>query len=316
MCVCLCARPAWSPAPPGWGCGAGVCGWAWVAAAPRHFWLGCWDVCVVVCAPRLYPTFLGGVCCVGVCARLGSRLHPVPLGWVVGVCVRSCVCPGCPRPSWGAACGAGVCGCCRWWGLPPPLPWGFFRGGLCGVGRWLSRSWVSLSLSPHPFSSGPGCLLFLFLRPSVVCVRGFECPLSRWAATLGLVLPVLAGWSPGASLGGPVFGAVWVGGLAASCVVGVRRGGCGPFSRPPPTICFMGGLRVSPSAFAWLAQALVGILCGFPVCCWWLHFARPCPGLMGRVGYVQVRLGAPSCRVRFWLCRLGGRARRPRVALS
>ena len=28
VCVCLCARRTWSPAPPGLGCGAGVCGWA------------------------------------------------------------------------------------------------------------------------------------------------------------------------------------------------------------------------------------------------------------------------------------------------
>ena len=26
VCVCSCARPAWSPAPPGWGCCAGMCG--------------------------------------------------------------------------------------------------------------------------------------------------------------------------------------------------------------------------------------------------------------------------------------------------
>ena len=55
VCVCLCARPAWSPAPPGSGRGAGISGWAWVAAVPRHSWLACWGVCVCVCAPRLYP---------------------------------------------------------------------------------------------------------------------------------------------------------------------------------------------------------------------------------------------------------------------
>ena len=101
VCVCLCARPAWSPAPPGWGCGAGLCAWAWVAAAPRHSWLGCWGVGVFVCAPRLFPAIAGwGVrCgrarwapvsavprpfwlrCLGVCAFVRvPRLHPAILG--------------------------------------------------------------------------------------------------------------------------------------------------------------------------------------------------------------------------------------------
>ena len=34
--------------------------------------------------------------------------------------------------------------------------------------------------------------------------------------------------------GGPDFGAFWVGGMAVSCGVGGRCGGCGPFSCPPP----------------------------------------------------------------------------------
>ena len=81
-------------------------------------------------------------------------------------------------------------------------------------------------------------------------------------------------------------------------------------SRAPPPCCFFclrgGGLPVPPSAFPGLALALVGILCGFPVYCWWLRFARPCPGPMGRVGYVHLGLDAPYCRVRSWLCRVGG----------
>ena len=87
-------------------------------------------------------------------------------------------------------------------------------------------------------------------------------------------------------------------------------------ARPPLFFFLGGGLHVPPSAFPGLAHALVGILCGFPVCCWWLNFARPCPSPMGRVGFVHVGLGAPSCRVRFWLYRVGGCARRLRVALG
>ena len=92
VCVCLCARPAWSPAPPGWGCGAGVCDWARVAATPRHSWLGCWGVCVFVCAPRFHPAFpRWGVLCGRVCwARVSAVPRPSWLGcWgvraVVGV---------------------------------------------------------------------------------------------------------------------------------------------------------------------------------------------------------------------------------------
>ena len=286
------------PATPGWGVRACVC------------------LCV---RPACTPLFLGGVCCVGVCAGLGFRLRPVPLGWVVGVCVRSCVCPACPRPSSGAACGAGMCGCCRCWGLPPPPPLVFFWGGGFVVSVAGCPGLGSRGLCP-PIPSLPGrvvCCLFFFPVLAWCVSACFGCPFSRWAAALGLVLPVLAGWSPGAPLRGPVFRAVWVGGLAASCGVGARCGGCGPFSRPPPCFFFgRGGLAVPPSAFPGLAHALVGILCGFPVCCWWLRFARLCPGPMGRVGYVHVGLGAPSCRVRFLLCRVGGCARRLRVALG
>ena len=94
----------------------------------------------------------------------------------------------------------------------------------------VSLSRALWSPSPHTLSFGLGCWLFFF----VACVCLFWCPLSRWAAVPGLVLPVLAGWSPCASFGGPVFGAFWGGGLAASGAVGGRFGGCGLFSRPPP----------------------------------------------------------------------------------
>ena len=101
---------------------------------------------------------------------------------------------------------------------------------------WVSLSRALWSLSPHPLSFGLGCWLFFFF---VVCVCLFRCPFSRWAAVPGLVLPVLAGWSPCASLG--VLSSVpsGGGGLAASGGVGGRFGSCGLFSRPPPSpLCF------------------------------------------------------------------------------
>ena len=171
--------------------------------------------------------------------------------------------------------------------------------------------------SPHPLFFGLGCCLFLFF---VVCVCMFRCPFSGWAAVPGLVLPVLAGWSPCASLG--VLSSVPSGwGVWPPLVVlagGLVAVGCFRASPPPPSVFIFrgGGPAVPPSAFPGLAHALVRIQCGLPGCCWRLRSVWPCSGPMGRVGYVHVGLGAPSCRVRSWLCRLGGCARRLRVALG
>ena len=49
LCLCLCARSACTPPLLAGPCAVGVCASAWVSAAPRHFWLGCWCVCVLVC---------------------------------------------------------------------------------------------------------------------------------------------------------------------------------------------------------------------------------------------------------------------------
>ena len=169
-----------------------------------------------------------------------------------------------------------------------------------------------------PIPSLPGCVVCLFFRPSVVCVRVF------WVS----LFPV--GRCPRLGVAG--FG--WVvtpcpfGGSCLPCRLG---GGFGRLLRcwwavswlwaalAPPHVFIVffggGGLPVPPSAFPGLAQALVGIQCGLLDCCWWLRFARPCPEPMGRVGNVHVGLGAPSCQVRLWFCRLGGCIRRLRVAL-
>ena len=161
-----------------------------------------------------------------------------------------------PRPFW-LGCW-GVCAVERVPRLPPPFLGGrlwrggvrvllffvFFWGGrvvswLCCVSRSLSRSWVSWSLSPHPLSSG-----LLFFRPSVVCVRVFWvslCPVGRCSrlgvAGFGWVVPLCP-------FGGPVFGAVRVGGLAASCGVGGLLFRLWAFLAPlPPCLyLFFGGV--------------------------------------------------------------------------
>ena len=316
VCVCLCARPVWSPAPPGWGCGAGVCSWAWVAAAPRHSWLGCWGVCVCVCAPRLYPAFpQWGVLRGRVCwARVSAAPRPSWLG-CRGVCAVVRV-PRLPPPLSGGRLWRGGVRLLPLWGLPPPSLLVFFWGGGFVVSVAGCPGLRSRGLCP-PTPSLPGCVVCCFFFPSQdgVCPRLFGVPSpcgplpSAWCCRCWLSGPPAPLWGVLSSV--PSGWGVWpplvvlVGG-----VVAVGR------SRPPPLSFFRGGLPVPPFAFPGLGHALVGILCGFPVCCWWLRFARPCPGPMGRVGYVHVGLGAPSCRVRFWLCRVGGCARRLRVAVG
>ena len=171
------------------------------------------------------------------------------------------------------------------------------------------------SLSLHPLSFGLGWWFsfFFFFFP-------FRCPFSPWAAVTRLVLPVLGGWSPCASVGvlssvpsGGGFGCLWW------CWRAVwRLWAVFVLFPPPPSLFFFGGggLPVPPSAFPGLAHALACIQCCLPGCCLQLPSVWPRSGPMGRVGYVHGGLGAPSCRVWSWLCRLGGCARRVLVVMG
>ena len=198
---------------------------------------------MAVCALLLLPAVpSSGVRCGRVCWGPGFCCAPPPLGGTVVGCAcgrgrapLAPALPGGPPVARGCA-GVAVGGVRR----PPPL-WFFFW--LCGVGRWLSRSWVSWSLSPHPFSSGPRCLLFVFFLPQRgVCLRVLDVPSSSGPLPSAWCCRFWLGGPPGAPPGGHVFSAVWVGGLAASCGVRGRRGGCGPFSRPPCCFFFWGGV--------------------------------------------------------------------------
>ena len=137
VCVCLCACSAFTTPLLAGVCRVGVCAWAQVSAAPCHSWLGCWVVCVLVCALRLHPTTPGwGVRCGCVCFGSGCGCTPPLLAWVLG-----CVCGGVgaslvPRHSW--------LGCAVWvWvfvlrlRLRPTTPgWGVRCGWEC-LGRGL-----------------------------------------------------------------------------------------------------------------------------------------------------------------------------------
>ena len=121
VCVCLCGRSACTPSLLAGVCGVGVCAWARVSAAPRHSWLGCWGVCVLVCALRLYPATTGwGVRCWCVCLSSGFRFTPPLLAGVLGcecACVRALRVP---RHSW-LGCAAWVCVLALGLGCAPPL---------------------------------------------------------------------------------------------------------------------------------------------------------------------------------------------------
>ena len=260
VCVCSCVRPARSPAPPVWGCCAGVHVRARALLFPCFSWPGC-AVWACVLGPGLgcAPPFLVGLsgCELFFCISC--------FGFVAFVA-------GCPCP--------GPCGPC------PPIP--FLSG------------WVAGS--------------FFFFQPGV-CLRFLGVPLFGG--------PLFLAWCCRFLLGGPPV-PLW--GSCLWCLLGERFGRLlwcwqagwwlwavlSPLPPLRPLVFFSGGggLRVPPSAFPGLAHALVRIQCGLLGCCWRLRSAWLRPGPMGRVGYVHVGLGAPSCRVRSWLCRLGGCARR------
>ena len=193
----------------------------------------------------------------------------------------------------------------------------FFFVLLCGVGCWVSLCGPCGPCPPIPFLSGWAAGSFLFSWCVSAC---FGVPFPGWplflawccrfwlgsppVPLLGVLSSVPSGWGVWPPL------VVLAGGLVAV--------GC--FCAPPPSpLCFFfwgGGLPVPPSAFPGLAHALARIQCGLPGCCWRLLSVWPCSGPMGRVGCVDVGLGAPSCWVRSWLCWLSSCARRLRVALG
>ena len=162
VCVCLCAFSACTPPLLARSCGVDVCVSAWVSAAPWQTWLGCWGVCVFVCALRFYPATPGlRLRCGCVCLGSGFGCAPRLLAGVLGcvcVCVRA---PLVPRHSWlGCAVwvcvlglafwlrpatpgwGVGVCVClCVHSACTPPLP-----AGVCGVDGF---AWAIASAAPR-----------------------------------------------------------------------------------------------------------------------------------------------------------------------
>ena len=259
MCSCSCARSACTPPLLAGVCGVGVCAWAWVSAAPRLSWVGCWGVCVLVCPLRLYPATPGLAVCVwarvlaaprhswlgnwGVCVFLCAvRLYPATPGWGVR---RGCVCLG------------SVFGCV------PPL--------LAGVLGCVCASVCPLRL--YPANSGWG------VRSGCVCFGlAFGCAPPLLAGLLGCVCaPVRAPLVPRHC---------WLGCVVWVCVLGLG------FRLPPPLLAGVLGVSVFVCPLR-LYPATPG--CGVRRGCVFLGLGFGCapPLLAGVLGCVCVRVPAP-----------------------
>ena len=210
-CVCLCARSACTPPLLAGVCGVHVCVRARLWAAPRHSWLGCWGVCVLVCAPRLYPATPGWVVrCGCVCLGSGFGCAPPLLAGVLGcvfVCVRS---PLVPRHSW-LWCAMWVCVLGLGLRLRPATPcWGV---GVCvfacalrlypatpglAVLRWCVCLGLGVGCAP-PFLAGVlGCV--------GLCARSVLVPRLSWLGCAVCVCVLVLGFrlrspSPGCGVG-------------------------------------------------------------------------------------------------------------------
>ena len=193
-CACLCARSVCTPPLLAGVRGVGVCDWARVSASPRHSWLGCWGLCVFVCALRLYPATPGwGVRLGCLCLSSGFGCVWPPLPGVLGCVCAWCALRLCPAtPGWGVRCGR-VClgsGC----GCSLPLSAGLLRcaclcarsvctppllAGVRGVGVC---DWARVSAAPRHSWLGclGGCVLVCTLRlypatPGWAVRRGCVC---------------------------------------------------------------------------------------------------------------------------------------------
>ena len=341
ICVCLCARSACTPPLLAGVCSVGVCASARVSAAPRHSWLGCWGVCVLLCALRLPPAtpgtgarcgrvclgsafgcappLLAGVCVVGVCARarvLGAPRHSWLGCWAV--CLLVCaLCLHPTTPGWGAPCGC-VClssgfGCAHhsWLGcwavcvlmcalrLHQATPgWGVRCGCVCS-------------------GSGFGCappLLAGLLGCVCACVRALLAPSHSWHGCavwvcvfwLGFRLrPATPGWGVGVCV-------CWCGRSACTAPLLAGPGAVGVcvWTRvsAAPRHSWLGccgvcalvcALRLYPATPGW------GVRCG--CVCLGSGFGSAPPLLAGVSGFVSACVRAPLASCHSWpgVCSVG-----------
>ena len=251
LCVCSCARSACTPPLLAGVWGVGVCALAWVLAAPRHSWLGCWGVCVLVRPLRLYPATPGwGVRCACVCFGLGFGCTPPLLAGVSGcVCARAPA-PLVPRHSW-LGCAAWVC--VLWLGFrlrPATRGWGV---GLCVCS--CARSACTPSLLAGVWGVGVSALAWVLAAPRSswlgfwgVCV--FVCALGLYPAT--------PGW--GVQRAALVPRHSWLGCAAWVCVLWLG------FRLSPATPGWGVGVCVCSCARSACTRPLLAGVCGVGVC--------------------------------------------------
>ena len=266
-CVCVCVRAPLVPRLSWLECAVWAClhglRFGLCPATPGWGVRACVTLCTV---PRFYPAIPGGlVVCVWVPVLSALWFSPGLRAWSRGLLCA-------PRPFlvsfWGGRLWRGGVREFPWSEFVPPLPFCFFFSDWCGfppcrvLALWCpSHAVLVLGLvAPVPPShfvqATPSCFFLLFFLPVSArarCVLACAgCPFFGWAAALGCVSPVLAGWFSGFPSEGPVcavFGAFWLGGLPASCGVGGRLRGCGPISYPP--FFFLGGSACSSLGLPW-----------------------------------------------------------------
>ena len=282
VCAWLRSRSACTPPLLAGVYGVGVCAWARVSAAPRHSWLGCWGLCVFVCALRLYPATPGwGVRCGCVCLGSGLGCAPQLLAGLLGP-VCACVCaPLVPRHSWlGCAVwvcvlglgfrlrpatpgrGVGVCVClCARSACTPPL-----LAGVCNVGVC---AWAQVSAAPR--HSWLGCW--------GVCV--FVCALRLYHGTrVSVVRCGCVWWRSGFSCAPPLLAGV------LACVCLCARSAC-----TPPLLAGVLGCVCLCARSACTPPLLAGV-CGLDDCAWARVSAAPRHSWLGCWGVCV--LGARS----------------------
>ena len=302
VCVCWCARSPCTPPLLAGVYGVGVCAWAQASAAHRHSWLGCWGLCVFVCALRLYPATPGWAAWCG-CVRLGSGFGSAPplLAGVLGsVCV--CVCaPLVPRHSW-LRCAVWVCVLGLGFWLRPATPgWGV---GVCVC-------LCACSACTPPLLAGVlGCLFVCVRAPLVPRHSWLGCAVWVCLLALGFRLrPATPGWGVGVCVSLCARFASTSPLLAGVCGVGVCAGA---LVSAAPSHSWLGcwGVRVFVCALPlYPATPGCGVRCG----CVCLGSGFGCaPPLLARVlGSVCVCVRAPRVprhpwlRCVVWVCVLG-----------
>ena len=276
-----------NPASPGWGLG-------WVLLGTV---CGVVPLVSAVCGVRGWASV--SACFWDVCGFVGAPLAPRRFRFrrAVWACVLG---PGlaCAQPFL-----AGLSGCVFFF-----LRFGFF----CSFFFFFRAVW---SLSLYPLSFWLGWWLSFFL---------FSCPFSPWSAVTGLVLPVLGGWSPCASVGVPfffLFVAFWGGAWPPVVVLagGLAAVGCFRAFSPSPLLFFWGGggaclflplpslgWRTHWPAFSVVFRAAVFscVLCGHvpaPWVGWALYTVGSAPPLAGLGPGSAGWAAAPGGCLWFWV---------------